>query len=78
METGEESQIKPPDGQKDEKSTEQDMYKTHIAHEKFVYSFSFGYRKRIGNIKTGHNQYEYRDRHCPVINAHGSRPLFDT
>jgi hypothetical protein len=59
MKTGEEGKIKPPDGQKDEKSTEQDMDKTHIAHKKFVYSFSFVYRKWIGNIETGHNQYEY-------------------
>jgi hypothetical protein len=59
MKTGEEGQIKPPDGQKDEKSAEQDMDKTHIAHEEFVHRFSGGNSERIGNIETGHNQYEY-------------------
>jgi hypothetical protein len=63
MKSGKESQIKPPDGQKDEKSAEQDMDETHIAHEEFIYRLPFGNRKRIGNIETGHNQYEYRDRH---------------
>ena len=59
MKTGEEGQVKPPDGKEDEKRAEQDMDKTHITHEEFVYCFSCGDRKRIGDIETGHNQYEY-------------------
>jgi hypothetical protein len=78
MKTGEEGQVKPPDGQKDEKPTEENMDKTHIAHEKFIYSFSLVYRERIGDIEAGHNQNKYGDSHGPVVNPHGSRPLFDT
>ena len=44
---------------KDEKRAEQDVDKTHIAHEEFTPCLSGGDRKRISDIETGRNQHEY-------------------
>ncbi len=78
MKTGEEGEVKPPDGQEDEKPAEKDMDKTHIAHEELVHCLSGVNREWIGDIETGHNQYKYGDSHGPVIDPHGSRPFFNT
>lgn len=59
MKTGKEGQVEPPDGEKDKERSEQDMDKTHFAHEEFIHRFTGGDRERIGDIKAGHNQYKY-------------------